>query len=400
MEEIFIGRQPILNREQKIFGYELLFRDASKNFASIKKHDQATATVIVNALNSIGFSRLVGEKRGFINVDSTILSKEFIELLPSENTVFEILEHVSVNREVVDLCKYLKTQEYLIALDDFVYSDSIIPLFYVADFIKLDIQAYQKDKLIEIAGTIKKYLIKLVAEKVETREEFDFCMQLGFEFFQGYFFSKPTIIKGSKISPSQIVLLEIFNSLSKEEDIEIIERLFKRQPELDLKLLKLINSASFYRWQTITSLRQAITLLGYRNLQKWVSLMLFARDMGDIKSDPLVEKAAIRGLIMESLTAKVTGNRVLADSAFLIGILSLTEILLNVPVEEFLSEMNVSEEISFALIEKGGILGKLLMVMEKYENKEFSAVDGILKDYRLDVKDLFKMETNAIVEYR
>jgi len=399
MEEIFIGRQPILDKQQRIFGYELLFRDASKNYAQIKDHDQATATVIAHTLHNLGFNRLVGEKKGFINVDATILSREFIELLPQENTVFEILEHVLVNRELLDWCKYLKTEGYLIALDDFTYSDSYKPLLDIADFIKLDIRAYNKDGLIETATTIKKYLIKLLAEKVETQEEFEFCLQLGFEFFQGYFFAKPTVIKGSKISPSQVVLFEIFNNLSKEKDIEIIEKLFKRQPELDIKLLKLINSGAYYRRQPITSLRQAITLLGYKTLQKWVSLMLFARDMANIKSDPVVERVAIRGYMMESLAARITGNRTIADSAFLTGILSLSEALLNIPIKTFLSELNVGEEIADALLEKKGILGTLLIMMDKYDDQEFDEIDALLRGYRLEIKDFLQLETNAIMNY-
>jgi len=399
MEDIFIGRQPILDKQQKIFGYELLFRDTSKNYAQIKDHDQATATVIAHTLHNLGFNRLVGEKKGFINVDATILSREFIELLPQENTVFEILEHVLVNRELLDWCKYLKTEGYLIALDDFTYSDSYKPLLDIADFIKFDIRAYDKDELIETTTTIKKYLIKLLAEKVETQEEFEFCVQLGFEFFQGYFFAKPTIIQGTKIAPSQLVLFEIFNSLSREDDIDIIEKLFKRQPELDLKLLKLINSASYYLRQTISSLRQAIMLLGYRNLQNWVSLMLFAGDTANIKSNPLVERAAMRGLMMESLTARITGDRRLAESAFLTGILSLTDSLLHLPLQEILSELNISEEISNALCERNGILGRLLILMEKYENEDFIDMEKILDEFRLDMRDFLAIETRALMEF-
>jgi len=399
MEQFFIGRQPILNKHEKLFGYELLFRDASKGAANITDHQQATATVMANALNNIGFVNLVGDKKGFINVNTEILSSDFIELLPPERTVFEILENVIVDEKLIEICKYLKARGYSFALDDFQYDDMYLPLFEIADYIKLDLLAYDKDRFINIVKLLNKQSLKLLAEKVETKEDFKYCGDLGFEFFQGYFFAKPTIVTGTKVSPSQLTLFELFNSLSKEEDVDVIEKIFKRNPQLDIKMLKFINSASFYLLQKITSIRQAIMLLGYRNLQKWVALMLFAKDTQDIKSNPLLERAAIRGLIIELLTKKISNNRALSESGFIVGILSLTDALLGVPLKELLADLNLSQDIYAALANKEGLLGTMLEIVEKLENEEFDAIEEMLKTYKMNVSDLLVIETNAIIEY-
>ena len=168
---------------------------------------------------------------------------------------------------------------------------------------------------------MKQYPSKLVAEKVETKEDFDFCYNLGFDYFQGYFFAKPSIISAKSISPTQVVLLDLSRLLAKEVDFIIIENIFRQNPELHIKLLQFINSAAFYTAQKITSIGQSIALLGYRNLQKWVTLLLFAGEGYDIKSTPLFERAVLRGRIMELLTGKVTRDVSTADTAFITGVL-------------------------------------------------------------------------------
>jgi len=399
MEQVFIGRQPILNKREAIFGYELLFRNASSLTANVIDNSMATASVMVNVLNNIGFNNLVGDKKGFINVNNEMLAGGFIELLPKENIVLEILEHVEINTDFINLCSNLKEKGYLFALDDFVYNDSYLPLLDVADYIKLDTLMYNKKDLEDIVKLLKKHPVKLLAEKVETKEDYEYCCDLGFEFFQGYFFSKPTIITGKTISPSQMVLFELFNSLSKEDGVDMIEQHFKRNPQLDIKLLKFMNSASFYLSEKINSIRQAIMMLGYHNLQKWVALMLFAKESENIKSNPLLERATIRGLIMESLANSITKSRATGDSAFITGILSLTDALLGIPLDDIISDLNLSNEIHDALSKKVGLLGDLLIIKIKFEKEELNEIQGILDQYKLGIKDLLAAETKAIMEF-
>jgi c-di-GMP-related signal transduction protein len=400
MEQVFIGRQSILNKRETIFGYELLFRNASSMTANVTDNSMATASVMVNALNNIGFSNLVGEKKGFINVNHEMLSGGFIELLPKENTVLELLEHVEINNDLIMLCNNLKEKGYVFALDDFIYNDSYLPLLKITDYVKLDILMYDKKDLENIVKLLKNHPnIRLLAEKVETKEDYRYCYDLGFELFQGYFFAKPTIVTGKTMSSSQLVLFELFNSLSKEEDISIIERQFKKNPQLDIKLLKFMNSATFYLTQKIDSIRQAIMMLGYHNLQKWVALMLFAKESEDIKSNPLLERATIRGLMMESTANNLTKSKIKGDSAFIAGIISFTDILLGIPLNDIISDLNLSNEIYNALTSREGFLGDLLYITEKFEKEELNEIQNILNKYKLVTEDLLAAETKAITNF-
>jgi EAL and modified HD-GYP domain-containing signal transduction protein len=258
---------------------------------------------------------------------------------------------------------------------------------------------YNRQSLTEVVAQLKNYPVKLLAEKVETREEFEFCYSLGFEYFQGYFFAKPSVVTAKSLSPAQLVLIELSRSLSKEEEFSTIEALFKKNPELNYKLLKFMNSAAFFTTQKITSIRQSLALLGYRNLQKWVTLLLFAGEGGDYKSSPLLERAALRGRIMELLAKKIMNDPATADSAFMAGALSLIDILLERPITDILNELNLSQDINNALIHREGFLGTLILIVEMLEQEKFGFIQEMLAKYNVPLEDLFSMEINAIVEF-
>ncbi|MCX8109725.1 MAG: EAL domain-containing protein [Syntrophorhabdaceae bacterium] len=399
MEKIFVGRQPILNRNEIIFGFELLFRKGTTSQAGVTDGTAASASVIVHSLNDLGLNNIIGKKKGFINVNAEILSSGFIELLPSDNIILEILEDVEIDNKVIQLCKSLKEKGFCLALDDFVYSESIEPLIPLADFIKIDVMASERDTLPELLKILKRHPVRVLAEKVETKEDFDFCTRLGFEFFQGYFFQKPVVIEGSSASPSQLILLELFNEVSRESDINIIEKLFKKSPELDIKLLNFLNSASFYLRQKISSIRHAIMALGYRNLQKWIALLLFAKQGVDIKSNPLMERAAIKGMFMENIAMRITKNRHEADSAFITGILSISEALLGMPMEKIVDKLNLSEDIQMALLHRQGLLGDLLSISRILEKEDVTCITPILEKYRINLEEVFQLEMDSIMGF-
>jgi EAL and modified HD-GYP domain-containing signal transduction protein len=353
---------------------------------------------MVNALNNIGLVKLIGTKKGFINVDEQVLASGVTDLLPSKITVFELLESVDINDTVIGLCGTAKKAGYEIALDDFVYH-GVSPILGIADYIKIDVMACKKETIADISKLLKQYPSKLLAEKVETKEDFDFCYNLGFDYFQGYFFAKPSIISAKSISPTQMVLLDLSRMLAKETEFYIIERIFRQNPELHIKLLQFINSAVFYTAQKITSIGQSIALLGYRNLQKWVTLLLFAGEGYDIKSSPLFERAVLRGRIMELLTGKVTSDVSTADTAFITGVLSLVDTLFQSPLENVLKELNLSEEINNALLHHDGLLGKLVSVIENLEEEKYDILKESLEALHVDIEELFRIENNAIIEF-
>jgi len=404
MEKIFIGRQPILNKKEEIFGYELLFRRSETLSADVTDNTLATATIMINALNEIGLINLLGKKKGFINVNYEILSSGFIELLPKNSVVLEILETAKIDNNLITLCNKLKHSGFLFALDDFVYNGSMFKelnasIFDLVDYVKFDIINQDNKGLSEAVGKLKGFNVRLLAEKVEDKDVYKSCLEMGFDLFQGYFFAKPVIIEGKATSPSRIVLIELFNELSKESNLEIIDMIFKKSPELDIKLLKFINSASFYLAQKITSIRQAVITLGYRNLQKWVSLMLFAKAGLNMKSNPLLERAAVRGFFMESLCYKITKNKQISDSAFITGMLSLIDALLGLPLVDIINGMNLSDEIEDALLNKKGFLSELLQVAYELEENNFIFTPTFLNRYNLTQEDLFGIETDAILSF-
>ncbi len=394
----YIGRQPILNRQQNIFSYELLFRNSTVQRANVTDNIKATANVMVNTLNNIGISKLIGDKKGFINVDEEILSSGITDLLPANTTVFELLETVKIDDTVLELCRNAKKAGYQIALDDYIYN-GFSQILDIASYIKVDIMATQREEITSIIKELKKYPIQFLAEKVETREDFQFCYDLGFHYFQGYFFAKPSIISSKAISPTQVVLLELSRLLAREEEFFVIEKIFRQNPKLNIKLLQFMNSAAFYTGQKISSIGQTIALLGYRNLQKWVTLLLFAGEGYDIKSAPLFERAALRGRIMELLAAKYTSNRSETDMAFITGVFSLIDTLLQSPLEGILKEMNLCEEINNALLHRDGKLGKLVTVIEDLEQEKYDTLEEHLSSLNIDLEELFRVENDAIIEY-
>lgn len=398
--QVYIGRQPILDRLRKIFGYELLFRSGNANGANVTNNMQATASVMVNTLNNIGIVRLIGDKTGFINVDDQVLASGIIELLPGKTIVLELLETVDIDDAVVELCRQTRKKGYQFALDDFsACSDSLEKMFPIASYVKVDLMATDRKDLPGLVGKLKGHSLKLLAEKVETQEDFEVCRDLGFDYFQGYFFEKPSIISGKSISPTQVVLLELSRILAREEEFFIIERLFRKNPELHIKLLQFMNSASFYTAQKINSIGQAITMLGYRNLQKWVTLLLFAGEGYDTRSAPLFERAVIRGRIMELLAHRITRDTAAADTAFITGVLSLIDALFQVPLRNILKDFNLSEAIHTALLHRDGLLGKLVTVIENLEQENYDEMRHHLKEVNVTSEDLFQIENNAIIEY-
>ena len=399
LNDVFIGRQPILDRNQRIFGYELLFRNGQVFSADVSDDVQATASVMVNALSDMGIKSLIGEKRGFINIEEKLLGSGIIELLPRDQTVIEILETVDLNVEVVDLCRKLRKKGYHFALDDFVYRESATPMFEIVEYVKMDALATDRDTLENVSQVLKGSSSRLLAEKVETREDFDYLKNLGFNLFQGYFFARPSIITAKSISPALMVLIELLGLLSREADIYLIEQLFRRHPELDIKLLRFMNSAAFYTSQKVTSIKHSIILLGYRKLQKWVTLLLFAGAEHDMETNPLLERAAIRGRVSELLAKRMNKDDATADSAFITGVLSLADALFQMPIETVLGELNLAVEIKDALIRRQGFLGVLMSIVEGLESDDLAEVETLLKECGLALPDLFSIEKTAIIEY-
>jgi len=379
---LFLGRQPILDRSEQLLAYELLFRSGQKNAAALTDNEQvqATATVVTNAFSELAVGDALGPYRGFINVDRDFLFSDMIELLPRDAVMLEILETVPPDEAVVARCRELRSKGFQLALDDIVGLDEHYDeLLTLVDVVKVDLQPLSEDQIRVIAARVKPTGAQLLAEKVETREQMEFCRDLGFELFQGYYFAKPTIIAGKKLDHSQLALMRLTTLLLEDADTAELEKIFKQEPGLVVNLLRLTNSVASGVRTRITSLRHAITVLGRRQLQRWLQLLLFAGQQGGAAS-PLLQLAATRGRLMELLAEKLRAkNPEFAEQAFMTGIMSLMPALLSQRMEDILVQLPVAPVMAQALTgERSGVLGNLLQLAEASEGGDCELIESLL----------------------
>ena len=382
--QIFLGRQPILGREQQLLAYELLFREGpifTSNRAEIIDPSQATATVIANAFTELSANETLGPYRGYINVDQEFLFNDLIEALPPKVVVLEILETVRPTPDVIARCRQLCEKGFSLAIDDVVDVDEAYrPLLEMAEIIKVDVLGLDAARLTELVRQLKPFGKKLLAEKVESAEQVNLCKALGFELFQGYYFAKPAIIVGKKLNPSQIALLRLLGLVMQDAETSEIENAFKVEPGLTVNLLRLTNSVGSGLTTRITSLRHAITILGRRQLQRWLQLLIYTNPKGGRSDNPLLQLAATRGRMMELLAERVTPrNREFADQGFMVGIMSLMPALLGVAIEEILAQLPVAPRVQMALVDRTGLHGQLLQVVEATEQTDPAILEEALQ---------------------
>jgi EAL and modified HD-GYP domain-containing signal transduction protein len=397
--KFFIGRQPILNANQEIYGYELLFRAAGHHdSAQFESQAQASASVIASALSDFGLQDVLGEKFGFLNITAGVLHSEMLELLPIEQSVLEILENIELDDNVRLRCNELKTLGFKIALDDHVYESRHAPFYRIVDIIKVDIMATDPEELPRIAADLGKYPVQLLAERVETVEEFERCREYGFELFQGYFFERPVTLRQNRIDPSGIAMMKLLQQLNEDWDIDEIEETFRENPSLTFNLLKLVNSVMVGLREKIKNIRHAIMILGINHLRRWVQLALFAGKDDRGLNSPLLEMAAVRGRLMEILMMQRTGGgrtNDLVETAFLTGILSLLDALYETPMEHVVESLNLSDEMADALLRREGQLGTLLLLSEKLEKTDFAAVEELLQSLSISLDQLLAAQLDA-----
>lgn len=378
--ELFLGRQPILDSRQQLLAYELLFRSSRNNAAEVSDQVQATATVVTNAFSELAVGDALGPYRGFINVDRDFLFSDVIELLPCDAVMLEILETVSPDEAVVARVRELRGRGFQFALDDIVELDtSYDELLTLVEVVKVDLQPLDEAAIRRIVERVRPSGAKLLAEKVDSKAQMEFCRALGFELFQGYYFARPTIIAGKKMDHSQLALMRLTSLLLEDADTIEIEEIFKQEPGLTVNLLRLTNSVASGVRTRITSLRHAISVLGRRQLQRWLQLLLFANPQGGGAS-PLLQLAATRGRLMELLAEKLRGKTPeLPEQAFMTGIMSLMPALLGQDIDDILAQLPVAPAMGLALSdERGGRLGALLRLAEASETADETRITELL----------------------
>ncbi len=393
MENIFIGRQPIYDKQLNVFAYELLSRSNPKhNAAFVGKHNanHATTLVMLNALTEMGLHQLVGQHPAFINLTYDFLISE--NKIPDLHTqlVLEILEDVEVTDELVHSVKKLSDSGYMIALDDFIYHEKMLPLVKMADIIKIDILQLNEKDLREHVKLLQPYNVKILAEKVETQEEYELCKELGFDYFQGYFFCKPKIIAGQRAPANRLTIINLLAQLQDPNvQIEKLEELISQDLALSYRLLKYINSAAFALQREVDSIHHAIVMLGLNTIRSLANLMQMSKI--DDKPHELLVIAIIRARMCEELGANI--DKSMKDSYFTAGLFSVIDALIDSSMQDVVAQLPLSAELKDALLEQKGSIGESLKCCIAIERADWENV----KFSKLEQATIQKAYFNAII---
>ena len=399
VRDFYLGRQPILDRNQSLLGYELLFRQTAAGPATIETDLSATAAVIAHAAQ-LGLDKAIGEALGFLNVDAAVIMSDIFVFLPREQVVLEFVGHMTPSAPLLERIGELASHGLLFALDGVGSNaqqlQSLLPL---VDFVKMDVQERPIPTLGNMVAAFRKSGKKLLAEKVETREQYQSCLELGFDYFQGYYFAKPAVISGRKLSPSQVAVLDLMSLVTSEADNIEIERAVKKDVTLALNLLRLVNTPGIGARRQIDSLSQAVTILGRRQLQRWLQIMLYAEPgMRGGAMSPLLMLATTRGRLLELLAQRLRpSQRNVADVAFTVGIMSLMDTLFGMPMGDIVQQIPVIDEVANALLYRTGFFGELLGLAESIERMEEGEPDlgPALRELALSTDELVELEMAA-----
>ena len=382
LQNALIGRQPIYTDDVKVFAYELLYRGGESNQATFVDGDSATANVMLNTFLEIGLEQIVGhEHRAFINITPSILLQKLCHALPADRVVLEILEDIEPDPPILDAITELAELGYTIALDDFVFHESLRPLVALADYVKVDVQNLSRETLEEHVRLLRQYSVKLLAEKVESHEEFEFCQSLGFDYYQGYFFCKPKIIEGRRVPSNRVSLVMLLSKLQ-DQNIEVskLEDVIKNDLALSLKVLRYVNSASCGLPKKVDSIGQAACMVGVDRLRMWATLMALA----SLEEKPyeLLVTAVIRAKMCEFLGVALRQDH--TEQYFMTGLFSVLDAFFDCEMAEILDSLPLSQHISTALLHRAGLLGQTLNCITAYEQGHWEELQcGELEPYSI-----------------
>jgi c-di-GMP-related signal transduction protein len=388
--DVLVARQAIFDRERRVYGYELLFRShPGRNEFDGTEGGLATKQVLANTLLVIGLDNLVGTKKAFVNFGRGPLLQGWYASLPRENTVIELLETVEPDAEVLEACRNLREQGYQLALDDFVLRPGCELLLDVADLVKIEIQSIPRPQQMLLVRTAKARGLQMLAEKVETYEEFEWARQAGYDYFQGYFFARPVILRGRHIPAAKLHCLRLLQEAQQPElDFERLEMLILEDVSLSYQLLRYVNSPLFALTSSIRSIRQALMFFGETELRKWIVLATLARTAED-KPSELIRHSLVRARFCESVARLARKGH--EQSAFLTGLFSLLDALVDRPLEQMLSGMCLAPEIPAVLSGKapaGDALAGVYQLALAYEVGDWERVEQLGQQLGVSIPSL------------
>ncbi len=372
--QIFIGRQPIFDRDLQVYGYELLFRDGRVDAAAIVDGDQATAQTLVNGIMDFGLEQLVGDKLAFVNLTRNFLLDQ--ERLPAmqKRLVLEVLEDIRPDPEILAALQKLAGRGYTIALDDFTYREELLPLVRSARILKLELPQIGIDALPRHVQRLRPYGLRLLAEKVETHEEFELCKSLGIDYFQGFFLSRPVTLARKRLPANKLAVLQI---LARVQDPNAsmgeLEKLISTDVSLSYRILRFVNSVQFATSRPIDNVRRAIVMTGLAQIRTWVSLIMLSKL--DDKPPELIRIALVRSRLCELFSRRLA--LAAPETHATAGLFSTLDALLDQPLEEILQSLPLNAEIASALIEGRGRIGEVLQCALACERGDWDAASRL-----------------------
>lgn len=369
--EVFLGRQPIYDRNLNIFAHELLFRNSSRNTAVFPSGQEATLQVILNTFLEIGLDKVAAGKPIFVNITRSLLTQSESLILPPEQCVLEVLEDIQFDSEIERALRVRKSCGYQIALDDFIYTEALRPMVELADYVKLDVRALGLGGLRKQVSQLRKFRVKLLAEKIDTQEEFRQCKDMGFHYFQGYFLSRPEILKGKRVPVNRMALLSILAKCREADaDCKGIAALIGQNASLSYKLLQALNSALYSLQKRVDSVFEAVLFMGLEAVTRLATLLLLS-GLNDKPSSYLVI-ALQRAYMCELLgVAMKAPNK---DQFYTVGLLSALDILLDQTLQEAIRPLPLAEETCDALLAHKGPMGRALCGVLAWEKGDWDAV--------------------------
>ena len=391
--DVFVARQPIFNRKKNVYAYELLFRSGISNGFPGVDGNTATSSLLSSSFFTVGIERISGGHKSFINFTEDLLLRGTPTLFPHDKIMVEILETVNPTEEIITVCKVLRDKGYSLALDDFVYAQRFEPLIELSRIIKVDFRLTPLDEIEKMVKYLSKYPCKLLAEKIETYEEFQKALGMGFWYFQGYFFAKPEVLKNKEIPSAKLTILQLIANVNTADfDVVVLEKLINQDVAISFKLLNYLNSAYFERLHPISSIRQAIAFLGEDGFRLFVSLIATSR-LADSKPEELIRTSIIRARFLEQIGKEL---KIASGELFMMGLFSLLDAMLDNSMEYLLSKLPMTDDVDDALIRRKGKLFPYLRLVETYEAANWSDFELAQREFDIPGEKIIQYYIDAL----
>jgi EAL and modified HD-GYP domain-containing signal transduction protein len=376
--DVFVARQPIFDRRSRVWGYELLFRSgAAQGKFDGTEASSATRQVISNSMLAIGLDTLLQEKQALINFGREMVLQDWHSALPKGSAIIELTEDIEPDAEVIAAVRGMREQGYRIALDDFQFSPKMDPLIRLANIIKVEMQTPKAQQ----EAMIREYHargIGMLSEKVETDSDYRWALNAGYDYFQGYFFARPLVVKGKQIPANKLQCLQLLQEAHRPEiDFNRLASLVSRDVSFSYKLLRYVNSALFGRNTEIQSIRRALVTLGERGIRKWIAIAALPAIAAD-KPRELITQSLVRGRFCELLAQ--ASRRGLEDQAFLVGLFSMLDALLDRPLEDALGELGLAPPLESVLRGQApddDPLHRIYRLVRRYELADWDEVERL-----------------------